>query len=134
MLSLDTNLWCGNIYIDTLSINPLKSKSIIYNRIWNNYKIWEKYQNDFPMKNYFFGLVNNSNDPSSRNIVFINRSLCLQVINKHIEIFKKILGDSINAELILQKLETNGNVLNEAMNGSHAGLGILLGFGIPASS
>lgn len=118
----------GDIDLELFNISFTEHQGIKYNPIKHQYKAWKKYKHLFPTQNYILKVFDSNDGYRFPAILFINKKACLNVIQKNIRLFKRILGNLITPKEILHRLETNASSL-EALNGSHALLGIVLGFG-----
>jgi hypothetical protein len=63
------------------------------------------------------------------NIFLIDRAACLRQIEKNLDIFQSIFNEQLSAKEILVRIEASNRSPLRALNNSHCGLGILLGFG-----
>jgi hypothetical protein len=93
---------------------------------WKNWEIWKKYQKDFPMIRYL--LIEGSLDKNRKAIYFINKKAFIKTVNKHLDLFRKELGENITAIILLNKIEENHKFLSFLHNNQML-LGILLGYG-----
>lgn len=112
-------------------IPPLNQRFMFYfheaissNRIKFNraYETWKKYEIFFPMKRFSILYENLYRDGCKNlSIVLINKKTFTQIVNDHIDDFKKVLNREVNMEKLLKETDV---LLN------HDGLlGILLGYG-----
>jgi hypothetical protein len=70
--------------------------------------IWEKYQNDFPLKNYLFIKEPSINCNNVINIIFINKRCFVEKVDEHLDVFKKILNKSLTGKSLLAEIEERG--------------------------
>lgn len=109
------------------NLKPVHSEGICAYFIQSEkWKVWKKYRDRFPMKN--FSLIENDG-PSHLELYLINRPACLDKIKQHLKIFHQILGVELTPQQILHKLESSHNFMREGLNGSQVLYGILLGYG-----
>ncbi len=119
----------GNLSAKKTCINLRSTEIIFYDRSWNDYLVWKKYQHLFQMKNYIFRVYNSPYIDDNRDFLFINKKKCIETVQDNLNLFKKKLGNSITAEYILQQLETKEDIIDEVFHGNEDLLGLLLGFG-----
>lgn len=94
---------------------------------WNKWKLWKKYAQKFPIKHYI--LIEVSQKISNRKeIYFFNKKCCIEKINKHIKLFRKIFGKSITGSILIEKFEKDPKFISILRN-QQILLGILLGYG-----
>jgi hypothetical protein len=95
---------------------------------WKKWGIWEKYKGEFLIKNYLLIKEPSLICKDITNIIFINKKEFVAEVDKHINIFKKIIGDIQNGENLLKKIEDTQQFASMIKN--HEVLwGILLGYG-----
>jgi FKBP-type peptidyl-prolyl cis-trans isomerase len=90
-------------------------------------KLWEDLQIN-PICNEFFFLTVEA-EPDYRHLICINRKAFLETVNQNLPLFRYVLGPTITAELLLQKLIQSKNNFYKIIHDDHALLGILLGYG-----
>lgn len=99
----------------------------------NAWKIFDKYQNLINKNKYLLikrklvGL--DQSDGEADVIFFINKQAFRNIVNKHIKIFKQVLGEDISADQLLNQIEDPGANVKKVLNYNECLLGILLGFG-----
>jgi hypothetical protein len=91
--------------------------------------LWKKYSNNLQMPNYAFI---EKKYPELFEIHFVNKSNVLQCVKNHLRTFKKILGDSITPQEVLNSI-LNGEDVYESLGNSQVLYGILFGFGEESS-
>ena len=64
-----------------------------------------------------------------RHIIFINRDLFVETVNKNLPLFRYILGRTLTAESFLDALLKSGDRFYDTLKNNDALLGILLGYG-----
>ncbi len=106
-------------------IGPIKYAPIVF-----YFKYWQKYQHFFSITNYFFN-ISKSLDSSYYRVVFINKKAFLSAVVKYLDFFKKVLGEQITPEILLEQISNNpDDILDNVLKGHHELLGILLGYGL----
>jgi hypothetical protein len=89
-------------------------------------ELWKKYAIVFPSSNFVFKFQAYK---GRHEIFLINRKAVLEIVTKHLDVFKKILGYEFVPEKLLQDLECPDTNILEVLH-RHEGLfGILLGYG-----
>lgn len=92
----------------------------------NGWDSWEKYRDLFKIEKYIF-LKGKLGDLDT--IFFINKAAFKKMFTKNLDEFRNILGESITAEDLLNRIEENKIDFFDTLNRDEALLGILLGFG-----
>lgn len=64
-----------------------------------------------------------------RHLIFINRDLFIDTVNRNLPLFRYILGRTLTAESFLDALLKSGDLFYDTLKGNDALLGILLGYG-----
>jgi hypothetical protein len=64
-----------------------------------------------------------------RHLIFINRDLFIETVNRNLPLFRYILGRTLTAESFLDALLKSGDHFYDTLKGNDALLGILLGYG-----
>jgi hypothetical protein len=95
---------------------------------WKQWAIWKKHENKFPIKNYLFIEEPSLNCQNVVNIFFINKKAFLQTVTLHLDTFRQLLGYSLTADSLLEKIEKERCFIKN-INYSERLLGILLGYG-----
>jgi hypothetical protein len=95
---------------------------------WKNWRIWEKYQDHFPLKNYLL-IKEKSRNPKITNIILINKKEFVKIVNRNQRLFETILGDKISPIDMVHKIETGKVTFIDSINNHQALWGILLGYG-----
>lgn len=93
------------------------------------WEIWEKYQRLFPMKEYVFIKSKNFVDNDFVAILFINKKAFLETVREHLADFKKILGDKVTPELLLERVLNAEDVFGQVLKNHQGLIGTLLGYG-----
>lgn len=98
----------------------------------NGWKTWEKYKHLFPIRKYI--IVSERYQFKKSGIVsfyifVINKKKFIDVINKNIFLFEKLLNRKINPEQMLFDIETGKSSVYTSINRNETLLGILLGYG-----
>jgi hypothetical protein len=96
---------------------------------WKNWRIWEKYQQIFPLQNFIL-----INEPSKRhknilNVILINKKEFIRVVNQNQRLFEAVLGYKISPHHMLQKIESGEITFVDSINDNQGLWGILLGYG-----
>lgn len=109
-------------------VNPRRLNNFLFENFRKKYMLmkgwyaWEKYQNQINYSNF---VLAKSND---NDILFINKKLFLDVVEKNINVFKNKLNYEITPDKLL-KLVCDPELQSEIIYKSDHLLGILLGFG-----
>lgn len=119
------SFFSGNFYL-TLK----KARIFNFNRSWEDYLVWKKYQHFFSIENFIFRVFPSSYDSKYMSYLFINKKNVIKKIKTHFKVFKQKLGEAITPEIILSRLETKDKIIEEVFEGHEDLLGILLGFGV----
>ncbi len=96
---------------------------------WKYWQIWEKYEKEFVIKNFLFIKEPSITTSDVINIIFINKKEFINIVGKHINIFKEKLGYDLTPEHLLKKIEDNRKFANIIKN-DEVLWGILLGYGV----
>ncbi len=96
---------------------------------WKNWKIWERYQNKFKIKDYLFIKEPSLNCPNVVNVVFINKKCFVEKVNQHIDIFRNKLSNDLTGENLLVQIEKNQK-FSPIIKNDEMLWGILLGYGL----
>lgn len=64
-----------------------------------------------------------------RHLIFINRNLFIETVNKNLSLFRLILGRTLTAESCLDALLKSGDQFYDTLKSSKLLLGVLLGYG-----
>jgi hypothetical protein len=90
--------------------------------------LWKQYSALFPSKNFVFKFQTFPTD-DNHQIFLINRKAVIAVVEKNLDLFRQILGNTTTPDKLLEELESNDRKIQEVLK-HHEGLfGILLGFG-----
>lgn len=92
-------------------------------------KIWKKHENKFNIKNFLFIEEKSIDCPDVNNIVLINKKEFVKIVDRNIDIFKKILKWDVTGLKLLNKIEENKKFIEHIQN-SQLLWGILLGYGV----
>lgn len=92
------------------------------------WETWEKYAALFPSE-FILRLSKNPVSPSFYWIILININSCLRCIESNLDIFKKVLGDAVTPQSILDDLSTKEDIFNDVLKRHDGILGILFGYG-----
>lgn len=93
------------------------------------WEIWQKYQHLFPMKNYAFIKTKNLIDNNYSALILINKKEFLKIVREHLDDFKKVLGNKINPESLLEEVLTSHDVFGDVLKHHDGLIGTALGFG-----
>ncbi len=94
--------------------------------VLKKWKVWEKYKNQFPMKNFFMFKESSSN---FEEIIFINKKAFLKTLINHLDIFEKILGKKIDPKNFLAKIGQGKVSFYDSIQSNEILLGIFFGYG-----
>jgi hypothetical protein len=94
--------------------------------VLKKWKIWEKYKNQFPFKNYYMFKENSSN---FEEIILMNKKEFLKTLVNHLDIFEKILGKKIDPEEFLRKIGQGKISFYDSIQSNEILLGIFFGYG-----
>lgn len=93
---------------------------------------WLRYQHLFPSHTFLLRRISSEGDAvtnmSTHTVVVINKPATLQMIQRHLSLFQKILKTNATANDILMKIESSDSVLAECFDSNEL-LGTLLGYG-----
>lgn len=122
-------------HITTKSIIFDKEKACCLksNHLLHGYNTWLKYSHSINLEKFILRSYPHKHDPSTHEILIINKQKVLQVIQDNISLFNRKLGQFIKPIHILNELQTKENVL-EVFRGNHDLVGIILGFGVHNST
>lgn len=96
---------------------------------WKNWRIWEKYQHLFPLKNFILINETSRKNKNISHIILINKKEFIRIINQNHRLFEIILGCQISPQDMLKKIESREMTFIDSIN-DHQGLwGLLLGYG-----
>lgn len=112
-------------------------KSNAYN-FEHSWKTLEKYRSKLNSRNFvllkeksnFFALKDKTSERNDVNvIILINKTLFLHTVEKHLDLFKKTLGDWVTPTSLLTKISEAKTSLFEILRYDEGLYGILLGYG-----
>jgi hypothetical protein len=93
---------------------------------------WIKYQHQFPIKKDFLfrsKVIQNQGESPYRYLILIHKKKALEEIQKNLDLFQKVSGQSLTAQQFFELLEIDDPLFNSWVN-NHQGLrGILFGYG-----
>lgn len=101
---------------------------------WKWWNTWEQYKHLFPSTKYLIlrepNTLNKSENAeiTSDLIIFINKEHFITCINKHIDLFERILNKKIDSSVFLEEIE-QGRSLLKSIHNNEMILGIMLGYG-----
>ncbi len=114
----------------------LKSRHKIFKDILilKGWLAFKKYQRLFPHPHFIFSENISASDEDFKvlHIYIINKQSIIACLEKHLHLFRNILGSEFSAEQFISKLE-QGDSLPALLKGDEMLLGILLGFGEESS-
>lgn len=88
--------------------------------------VWEKHKHLFPTPNFAITFVTIQD---WRGVQVINKKAFKQIVSQYLDEFRRIIGQEITADLLLEKV-TNSNVdISEVLQNDDCLLGIVLGYG-----
>jgi hypothetical protein len=76
----------GYLNSDKAFVNLSDPKIFFYDRLWDDYLIWKKYQHLFFTENFIFRVFKSSLDEKNYYFLFINKKSLLEAIRKNIKI------------------------------------------------
>lgn len=99
-------------------------------KIKKGWETWQKYQHLFPSSNIIFKTECFPHHAENWvEIICINKKTFIKTVTENIDEFKKVLGQDITPESLLQSCLIAKNFSKDVLKKNHGLLGILLGFG-----
>lgn len=93
---------------------------------WKKWATWEKYKNQFKIQNY---LLLKETSPLVDEIFIINKKSFIKMLNRHLDVFERILNKSINPKQFLRQIEEGKISFSDSIQNNEILLGICLGYG-----
>lgn len=96
---------------------------------WNEWRVWIKYKHIFKLKNYV--LIDEPSEIIKNNsmVILINKKAFIKMLKKHNILFDAVLGRHIQAENLLEDIESKRVSFQSAIKNSQLLWGVLLGYG-----
>lgn len=97
---------------------------------WKKWAVWKRFQKNISISRYLFieEPAYDFKHTQMRFIFFINKKAFIEIVNQNIQVFRDVLGDSISAHELLEKMQTE-HAFMKILKGNEVLLGILLGYG-----
>lgn len=96
---------------------------------WKCWQVWKAHATAFSHPHYLlFEDIYGSNE-NNNSVIFINKKQLIQVVNQHLTIFQKILGNDFTSEKFLHQIESEHR-LTSLIQDNQLLWGILLGYGV----
>jgi len=84
-------------------------------KMYRGWELWNKHQHFFPMKNYAFIKSKNFVDNNYVALIFINKMEFLKTVKSHLNDFKKVLGNRIAPESLLEDVLKSQDVFGDVL-------------------